>query len=161
MNLSSRLRVILCFVLPALLVFACTPAQAPSPTDTPEPVPPTPTPTLALAEITFDGERCQYERPELVSEGELGFVFSNVSDTPSAHLHVNLLVGVATWEDILDLAAEGPIKSPPPGIREMFAVSVSREDDLEVYALKPGTYAVLCVIHSVNAWPTTAIEVES
>ena len=144
MNLSRRLRVGVCSLLLGLLLVGCAQTEVPQ-----------------NPEISFDGESCDYQGPELVSEGELAFVFSNLSDTPSAHLHVNLLIDGATWQDMLDLAAEGPIKSPPRGIREMYAVSVSREDDLEVYALKPGTYAVFCVIHGVNAWPATAIEVES
>lgn len=108
--------------------------------------------------ITFDGENCEYEGPEVVREGNLVFVFNNLSEDPGAHMHVNVLTEDATWEDILQLAAEGPIVSVPGMGRELIAVSY--EGDTEEYPLKPGSYAIFCVVHAVGGWPASSLQVE-
>ena len=142
MNLLLRPRVGLFFLLAVPLLVGCTQGEV-----------------VQNPEISFDGGNCRYKGPEVVSEGNLAFVFKNLSDKPSAHLHVSLLTEGTTWQDILDLAAKGPIRSPPSGVRDLYYVS--REGDAEVYPLKPGTHAVFCVIHGVNGWPAAALEVES
>ena len=138
----TRLSVGYCFLLAALLLVSCTQGEV-----------------VQNPEVTFDGENCRYEGPEVVNEGDVTFVFNDRSDQAGAHLHVMALAEGTTWQEILDLAAEGPIRSPPAGLRELYAVSV--EGDVKVYALKPGGHGVFCAIHGVNAWPVALLEVES
>ncbi len=52
------------------------------------------------------------------------FVFNNLSDQAGAHLHINTFAEGSTWHDILNLAAEGAINSPPGGLRKVYIVSV-------------------------------------
>ena len=143
MTLLPRLSVGYCFLLAALLLVSCTQGEV-----------------VQNPEVTFDGENCRYEGPEVVSEGDVTFVFNNLSDQAGAHLHINTFLEGTTWQDILDLAAEGPIKSKPRGLRELYTVSVAA-GGVSVYALKPGSHTVFCVIHGVNAWPVALLEVES
>ena len=109
-------------------------------------------------EVTFDGENCRYEGPEVVSEGNVIFVFNNLSD-PGAHLHVVELREGITWQDILELAR--PVRSQPREVIEPPVRFVEGDPDVQEYALKPGSHGVLCVIHGVDAWPAAPLEVES
>ena len=162
MSLSSRLRVILCLMLPALLVFACTLAkapEAPSPTYTPEPVPPTPTPTVAgaFAEITFDGERCQYEGPESIVEGEMLIVLNNPTDHEFLHLHVFEFVLGRTWQDLVEYLDRPVVPGPMMGTINLRPISVDGDTDLSTrleryfrdweYSLDPGSYGIICAAH--------------
>lgn len=120
---------------------------------------PTPAPAAGEFTVTFDGENCRYEGPEVVSEGDVGFVFNNLSDQPKAHLHVVALTEGITWQDILELHRE-PIPFIKP--REVIELPVSfpaGEFDVQEYALKPGSHGVLCVIHGVDGWPAAPLEV--
>ena len=140
MNLLLGLRVDYCFLLAGLLLASCSQGDA-----------------VQNPVVTFDGENCSYEGPEVVSEGDLIFVFKNLSDKPAAHLHVNALVGT-TWEDILELAAKGPITAPPGGMKELYGRYVEEDPDAERYTLEPGSHGIFCVIHGVNGWPAAALE---
>ena len=143
MNLLLRPRVEYCFLLAGLLLASCSQGEA-----------------VQNPVVTFDGASCSYEGPEVVSEGDLIFVFKNLSDKPAAHLHVNALVDGTTWQDILELAAKGPITAPPGGLRELYGGFVEGDPDAEEYTLEPGSHGIFCVIHGVNGWPAAELEVK-
>ena len=142
MTFLTRLSLGYCFLLAALLLVSCAQGEV-----------------VQNPEVTFDGVNCRYEGPKVVSEGDVTFIFNNISDQARAHLHVMALAEGTTWQEILDLADEGPIVSPPSELRELYPVSV--EEDAIVYALKPGSHGVFCVIHGVYGSPAAPLEVES
>ena len=167
MSLPSRLRVILCLMLPALLVFACTTAQAPeapSPTVTPKPVPPTPAPTVAvaIAEITFDGQSCQYEGLEAIAEGQAIVILNNPTDHQFLHLHVSEFLEGKTWQDFVEYVDGRTIEFPAPPwpFRAIPPTSVDGDTGpsrlLQRYfrewefSLDPGSYSIICAAHNVE-----------
>ena len=168
-SLASASGVCFVILLGACAVPAASPTLAPStqapvaPSATPtrEPVPPTPTPTVvaALAEITFDGQSCQYEGPEAIAEGQLVIVLNNPTRHEHLHLHVGKFGEGKTWEDLVEfmggLTTERP---PPPWLGLTLPSSVDGDTDFSSrlqeryfrewgYSLDPGSYGIVCAAH--------------
>ena len=139
-----RRHVAYCLLLGGLLLASCSPGA-----------------TVQNPEVTFDGEICTYQGPEVVREGSVVFVFNNASDNPGAHLHVAAVPDVGNWPLILEASAEGSLTASTGGMRELSGRGVEGNPDAKEYDLESGAFAVLCVIHGVNGWPAVLLEVKS
>ncbi len=158
MNLSSRLRVILFFLLPGLLLFGCSPAAE-----------------VQDIEITFDGERCQYEGPEAIVEGQVVMILNDSTDHENLHLHVGPFAEGKTWQDLVafydGLAIDLPPDFPPPiWVGDLNPTSVDGDPSLMgqrryfrewEYSLEAGSYGIMCAAHRgvKGAWLAAPLEV--
>ena len=187
-----RYLVVSLLALIATIVAACaapTPTPIPTPTFTPVPTPtppPTPTPTppptppsfqageVQAIEITFDGERCQYEGPEATVEGQVVMILNNPTDHQQLHLHVGeFFVEGRTWQDLVEYMEGLTIERPPPiWIREIFPTSVDGDPGVRRFqeryfrewehSLDPGSYGIVCAAHADDPrgiWLAAPLEV--
>ena len=160
MNLSSRLWVILCLLLPGLLLFGCSPAAG-----------------VQDIEITFDGERCQYEGPEAIVEGEVVMILNDPTDHEYLHLHVGPFAEGNTWQDLVEFYEElgqidgrTPDVGPPQWVGDIDPMSVdgdsSRRHQMRYfreweYSLDLGSYGIMCAAHRgvKGVWLAAPLEV--
>ena len=143
MNLSSRLRVILCFLISGLLLFGCSPAAG-----------------VQDIEITFDGERCQYEGPEAIVEGQVVMILNDPTDHENLHLHVATFAEGKTWQDLVKFYEElGQIDTdvgPPQWVGDIEPTSVDGDPSKRFqkryfreweFSLEAGSYGIMCAAH--------------
>ena len=160
MNLSSRLRVILFFLLPGLLLLGCSPAAG-----------------VQDIEITFDGERCQYEGPEEIVKGEVVMILNDPTDHENLHLHVGPFAEGKTWQELVEFYEElgqidgrTPDVGPPQWWGDLNPTSVGGDPSLVAqrryfreweYSLDPGSYGIMCAAHRgvKGVWLAAPLEV--
>ena len=143
MSLSSRIRVSLCYALPGLLVAGCSLATE-----------------VRNPEVTFDGERCQYEGPEAIVEGQVVIVLNNPTDHQYIHVHVvkNIVEG-KTWQDHVEYIGGlyTPLDlGPAPWARNITPTSLDGDPSMRYerryfreweFPLEPGRHVIYCVAH--------------
>jgi len=157
MNLSPRLRVILFFSLPGLLLFGCSPAAG-----------------VQDIEITFDGERCQYEGPEVIVEGQVVVVLNNPTDHEFLHIHLGEFVQGKTWQDLVEYQGGSTLNlGSPLWMYLALPESVDGDDSGAArggdryfreweFSLDPGNYGIVCAADDGNptgVWLAGPIEV--
>jgi inosine-uridine nucleoside N-ribohydrolase len=102
---------------------------------------PTTVPLAGRASVAFDGERCTYDGPELLTAGALEVTVAP-GDVPFAVVVAHLVAG-ATFDEALAYAAEHPDEQPPM----IDAVAVVGDDAMPSPArvqLIPGDNPVVC-----------------
>ena len=158
MNLLSKLRAISVFLLPGLLLAGCSTAAE-----------------VGDIEITFDGERCQYEGPESIVEGEILIVLNNPTDHQYLHLHVFTWREGKTWQDYVEYVDGRTIELPPPvWILPRLPTSVDGDTDRSTrlqtqyfreweYSLDPGSFGIVCAAHRDvrGIWSAGPLEVRA
>ena len=130
------------------------PPAAPEAGDTTEPVSSAPTTEVPVAEITFDGQSCQYEGPEVVREGKLVIVVNDLTDDPAFHMHFFRFHEGKTWQDLLDyiqiVVEAGTSSPPPPPWTTSMGIGALVEDNPNArsFTLRPGLYGSVCARHN-------------
>ena len=159
MNLSSRLGIVCIFLLAVLLVVGCSSRDE-----------------VQDLGLSFDGERCQYEGPEVIREGKVVIVFNNPTNDRFVHLHFTKLDEGKTWQDMVEYIGEGDKISLPPWARLISPTSVDGDTSSKrhepryfrewEFSLEPGLHAIVCARHvgvvedvPNGIWPAAPIEV--
>jgi hypothetical protein len=140
-----------------LLLVACSAAEP-----TPTPVPPTPE-IVAVLEVTFDGNECACNWPEVISPGEISIIFNNKSQVLTMARMMKLDEG-KTWDDMLTYMGPPPSPTHRPewasGVIDAQAApgnSISHNK-----RLSGGLYGVVCLYgrEPPSVWPGAPLYVE-
>ena len=179
MNWAYRSTIPLAAWLVACMVSACArsaptptslpptrPPATPASTDTPKPAPFTPTPEVPVVDLTFDGQSCQYEGPEVVHEGKLVIVVNDLTDDPAFHMHVFKIDEGKTWQDMLDYIGEPGTYVPPVPWASSVGIGALVEDNPNArrFTLTPGMHGIVCALHNggpEGIWPAAPFEVSA
>jgi len=99
-------------------------------------------------ELTFLGESCVYEGPEILENGNITLIFSNESDMPYAANLIRLLEN-KTYQDLIDYQGEEPSSkvaprwsSQYPGLLEFVG---SGKKQIWTGDLESGIHALVCL----------------
>ena len=119
---------------------------------------------IAVSAVTFDGEGCSYDGPEVIGEGQSFIDLNDLTSDPLVHLHVVRLDEGKTWQDLLDYMGESlPFPGAPPWTREIFSRGAPDDSKAAEYVFEPGLHAILCSRHNgeppVGNWPGAPFEV--
>ena len=118
--------------------------------------------------LTFDGETCRYEGPDVVTEGEVTITLVNETDFEASLWMVKLDEG-RTWQELLDyIGPPGTSVEPPPWSSGNFLASKLPDNpDATVYKLNEGLYGICCCTcnelfkENKGVWPGAAFEVRA
>ena len=110
--------------------------------------------------ITFDGESCQYDGPEIILEGEIVIVLNNLTEDV-VFFEVQKLDEGKTWLDMLDYFGEPGSKAPggPPTWAHIIGIANYAAKKI---TLVPATYGLICVQRLGNlffVYPAFSLEV--
>ena len=139
------------FVLSVLLAFlaGCTPPMKPR-----------------NAVLTFDGETCNYDGPNVITQGQLTIVLNNKTDL-DVDLWVAKLNEGRTWQDMLDyIGLPGSnVHRPPWSSSSISMTTVANNPDATVLTLSEGLYAICCCTcwetsGPQGVWPGASLEVK-
>ncbi len=123
-------------------------------------------------EITFDGERCHYDGPEVSAEGQVIIILHNPTDHEHLHLHLFTFAEGYTWQDMVEL--QGGTTTPGPAPHWAHAISPTSLDGEAStnlfkeryyqeweFSLDPGSYGILCAAHADprGIWLAAPLEV--
>ena len=100
--------------------------------------------------LTFDGESCQYDGPEVILEGEIVIVLNNLTED-SVFFEVQKLDEGKTWQDMLDYLGEPGSKAQagPPTWAHIIGIPNYAAKKI---TLVPATYGVICVQRLGNSF---------
>jgi hypothetical protein len=136
-------------------MLGCTPAEDVQPVDIQ---------TIERAEVTFDGESCSYDGPEVIHEGVVTIAINNSTENP-AHLEINTLDEGKTWQDVLDYYGEpGSTEGRAPWMGDVDSSPIISEPEAREYTFEPGLHSVLSlVIFETGAaiYPCTPLDVRA
>jgi hypothetical protein len=139
----------LLFVLTIAMLAGCSPS-----TETPE------------INLTFDGETCQYEGPDVIPEGEVIIILNNRSEYELSLWAARLDEG-RKWQDMLDYIGTpgSSVELPSWAEWRVIAAKVPDNPNASVYTLDEGLYAINCctcgeVIGPRGVWPGAPLEVK-
>jgi len=142
MKRQLRLRTTYFFALLFLWLAGCSSLQAET-----QVTPVVPVEVTEDLVLTFDGESCQYDGPELILEGEIVIGLNNLTED-GLFFEVQKLDEGKTWQDMLDYFGEPGSKAPggPP----TWALIIDIQPVVTNFAamkitLVPATYGVICV----------------
>jgi hypothetical protein len=127
----------------------------------------TATPQAREAVLTFDGETCHYDGPQVTTEGEFTVVLNNQSDL-EADLWVVRLDQGRTWQDMLDyIGTPGSNVHPPEWSSGSIVKTTSPDNpDATILRLTEGSYAICCCtcyepFGPRGVWPGASLEVRA
>jgi hypothetical protein len=138
-------------VIVTLLISACgekapetTPTPAP-PTPTPIPPTPTPVPPVEVHEltVTFERDKCIYDGPKVIRQGEVTIIFNNLTDA-TADVVVGRFENGKTWQDLVDVLSETNRGVRPEWVSRVSYRPVMNDYRAKIFNLEPGLYAITC-----------------
>lgn len=118
--------------------------------------------------LTFDGETCHYEGPEVVTEGDVTITLLNETDFEASLWMVKLDEG-KTWQELLDyIGPPGTSVEPPAWSSGNFIASkLPDKPNATLYTLNEGLYGICCCTcnelseQNRGVWPGALLEVRA
>ena len=115
--------------------------------------------------LTFDGETCQYDGPNVISPGKVTIILKNTSDYDLSLWAARMEEG-KTWQDMLDYIGTPGASVELPSWAEwrVLAAKIPEHPNATVYTLDKGLYAINCctceeIKGPRGVWPGAALEV--
>jgi hypothetical protein len=117
--------------------------------------------------LTFDGETCHYDGPNVIKDGEVTIILNNETKYDLS-LWAGRLDEGRTWQELLDyIGTPGSSVEPPSWLdRNMIAEDVPDNPNAKVYTLREGLYAISCCtcwedLGPRGVWPGASLNVRA
>ena len=124
------------------------------PTLTPIPPTATPVPPVEVEEltVTFERDKCTYDGPKVIRQGEVTIIFNNLTDA-DAGVAVRKIENGKTWQDLVDHFSEKNIGVAPPKWTTVVSHRpVIGDYRAQIFDLEPGLYAISCGETLQGSW---------
>ena len=117
------------------------------------------------AVLTFDGQTCTYEGPEVISAGDMTITLNNKSEYEADIWIVKLDEG-RTWQEMLDFIGVPGSNVHPPDWSDATIIKgdVPGNPDAKKFQLNKGLYVINCctcneILGPKGVWPGVPLEV--
>jgi hypothetical protein len=119
-------------------------------------------PPSATIDVGFDGTTCTVDGPATFPAGFLDLGFANGGPTDAGVALVAFSDG-ATWEELVELVAAGPVTANPPGMTPVQSFNAPAAGERQdIVPIAAGPYGIVCATASetgILVYPGSALTV--